>query len=60
MACGTGVCAAAAAAVRKGLCDKNTDITVKVLGGDLTVNVSDKGIILTGETVMVYEGEFEY
>ncbi|MCR4706789.1 MAG: carbamoyl-phosphate synthase large subunit [Clostridiales bacterium] len=59
-ACGTGACAAAAAAVRLGFCDAGTDITVKLRGGDLTVNVTPERVLLTGNAVMVYEGEFEY
>ena len=58
-ACGTGACAAVAAAVKCGFCNKNEDVTVKVLGGDLIVNYSDDGIILTGSTVKVFEGEIE-
>ena len=38
---------------------KNTDITVKVRGGDLIVNYSDDGITLTGDAVLVYKGEAE-
>ena len=60
LACGTGACAAAAAAVRLGLCDMNTEITVKLLGGDLLVRVEPGRIILTGNAVLVYEGTFEY
>ncbi|MBQ3816789.1 MAG: diaminopimelate epimerase, partial [Clostridia bacterium] len=60
LACGTGACAAVVAAVENGYCDKNTDITVKLSGGDLTVNYSDNGIMLTGNAVLVYKGEFEY
>ena len=60
LACGTGACAAAAAAVANGYCEKNTDITVKLLGGDLTVNYSDERIVLSGEAVTVFTGEFEY
>ena len=60
LACGTGACAAAVAAVEKGLCKKGEDITVKLSGGDLTVNYTDEMIRLTGSAVMVYEGEFEY
>ncbi len=60
LACGTGACAAVVAAVENGLCSKNTDITVKLLGGDLTVNYSDERIVLTGGATMVYEGVFEY
>ena len=60
LACGTGACAAAAAAVRLGLCDEGRDINVKLPGGDLTVNVKNDRITLTGNAVMVFEGEFEY
>lgn len=60
MACGTGACAAVVAAVEKGLCNKNEDITVKVRGGDLIVNYSDDGITLTGDANLVYKGEIEY
>ena len=60
MACGTGACAAAVAAVENGLCDKGEDITVKVKGGDLIVNYSERGITLTGDANTVYKGEIEY
>ena len=58
-ACGSGACAAVVAAVENGYLSKNTDITVKVRGGDLIVNYSDDGITLTGDTVLVYKGEAE-
>ncbi|MBQ8093200.1 MAG: carbamoyl-phosphate synthase large subunit [Clostridia bacterium] len=58
LSCGTGACAAVAAAVRNGYCDANTDITVKLLGGDMTVNCGEK-IYLSGATTLVFEGEFE-
>ena len=60
MACGTGACAAVVAAVEMGLCEKGRDITVKVLGGDLTVCYTDEGVTLSGNSVLVYEGTFEY
>ncbi len=60
LACGTGACAAAVAAVENGFCKKNTDITVKVRGGDLIVNYSDDGVFLTGTTKLVFEGSLEY
>jgi carbamoyl-phosphate synthase large subunit len=60
LACGTGACAAVIAACENGLCEKGTDVTVKLLGGDLTVNYTDKRILLTGSAVSVFEGEFEY
>ena len=60
LACGTGACAAVVAAVENGFCKKNTDITVKVRGGDLIVNYSDDGVFLTGTTKLVFEGSVEY
>jgi len=60
LACGTGACAAVVAAVENGLCPKGADITVKLLGGDLTVNYTDERILLTGSAVEVFQGEFEY
>ena len=48
-----------AAAVETGLCDRGKAITVKLLGGDLTVTCADT-ITLTGSAVMVFEGEFAY
>ena len=61
LACGTGACAAVAAAVRKGMCDSGEEITVKLAGGDLVVQCDPDGMLtLTGNAVMVYEGVFEY
>ncbi|MPN54955.1 Diaminopimelate epimerase [bioreactor metagenome] len=59
-ACGTGACAAVAAAVKNGLCDAGQDVTVKVRGGDLVVNYTDTEILLTGDAKLVYEGVFEF
>ena len=59
-ACGTGACAAVAAAVKNGKCKAGEDITVKVKGGDLTVNYTEERIILTGNAVKVYDGVTEY
>ena len=60
LACGTGACAAVIAAVENGYCDKGSDVTVKLIGGDLVVNYSDDGVTLSGNVVKVFEGEFEY
>lgn len=60
IACGTGACAAAAAAVKNGFCQKGTEITVKVKGGDLHVTYTDEGIILCGDARLIYNGEAEY
>ena len=60
MACGTGACAAVAAAVANGLCEKGRDITVRVKGGELIVHYTDEGVTLTGDAKLVYTGEIEY
>ena len=36
------------------------NITVKVLGGDLTVNYTPERVTLTGSAVLVFEGTFAY
>ncbi|MCI8689766.1 MAG: carbamoyl-phosphate synthase large subunit [Oscillibacter sp.] len=60
MACGTGACAAVAAAIANGLCPKDTDITVRVRGGDLIVHYTDESVTLTGDAKLIYVGEVEY
>ncbi len=60
LASGTGACAAVAAAIRNGFCEKNTDITVKSVGGDLIVRYTDDCITLTGDAKLVFKGEAEY
>ena len=59
-ACGTGAAAAVVAAVENGFCDRGEEITVKLKGGDLAVTYNDDGIYLTGNAVLIYEGEAEY
>jgi carbamoyl-phosphate synthase large subunit len=58
-ACGTGACAAAIAAVENGYCAKDTDITVKLLGGDLTVRYTDAGAFMTGNAIKCFDGTIE-
>jgi carbamoyl-phosphate synthase large subunit len=60
LACGTGACAAVAAAVVNGYCDSGVDIKVILPGGNLIVNYTPQRITLTGSTTMVFEGRFEY
>ena len=56
-ACGSGACAAVVAAVENGFCPKDTDITVKLIGGDLKIRYTDDAVYLTGDAVKVYEGK---
>lgn len=58
--CGSGACAAAIAAVENGFAEKRTDITIKVRGGDMTVNYTEEHVLLTGETKLIYEGTVLY
>jgi carbamoyl-phosphate synthase large subunit len=60
MACGTGACAAVAAAVKNGLCDEGQDISVRCKGGELIVHYTPEGVTLTGDTRLVYTGETEF
>lgn len=58
MACGTGACASASAAVSKGFCSADTPLTVHLDGGDLRISVSDDHVVtMTGPAETVYEGE---
>lgn len=59
LACGTGACAAAVAAVIAGKGDR--EVTVHLLGGDLHIrwNETDSHIYMTGPAVTVFEGEWQ-
>ena len=58
MACGTGACAVAAAAVRNGISKAGEKITVRLLGGDLKITVSeDWSVSMTGPAETAFEGE---
>lgn len=59
LACGTGACAAVVAAIFNGYCNKNTDVTVNLLGGKLTIRVTDETVYMTGNAVEVFSGEIE-
>lgn len=56
LACGTGACASAVAAILNGKCEMGKNITVKLKGGDLVVNYDGKTVYMTGDAVKVFEG----
>lgn len=57
LACGTGACAVARAAVDRGLRTAETDIAVKLPGGSLTIHIkSDGHLLMTGPAVRVFLG----
>ena len=55
LACGTGACASAAAAMRLGLVSRRC--TAHLLGGDLEIEWLSDGIWMTGPAVTVFDGE---
>ena len=59
LACGTGACAAAVAAVLNGYCDKDADIRVQLLGGDLTICYDGENVLMTGDCEKVFDGVVE-
>ena len=60
VACGTGACAVAVAAVENGLCDRDTDISVRLPGGELVVRYEQNGLVwLTGDATRDFEGVIE-
>ena len=58
LACGTGACAAAVAAMWHGLADK--EVTVHLPGGDLRIRQesADKPVYMTGPATEVFRGEY--
>lgn len=60
-ACGTGACAAAVAAVQNGYCKRDTEIKVKLVGGDLFITYkSDGTVFMRGGAEKVFDGIYEY
>ncbi|MCL2203742.1 MAG: diaminopimelate epimerase [Defluviitaleaceae bacterium] len=56
LACGTGACACAVAAILNGHCDRDTDITVAMPGGALTIRCTDETIYMTGGCEKIFDG----
>lgn len=59
-ACGTGACASAVASVLNGFFDINSDITVKLIGGDLIIKYTGDTVYMTGPAEKVYDGTINY
>lgn len=60
LACGTGSCATAVAAITCGLCDN--DVTIHLLGGDLQISWSgseNDSVFMSGPAVTVFTGEVD-
>lgn len=59
MACGTGACASAVAAVLCGSCKMGADIVVRLRGGDLVVNYTEDRVLMAGDAREIFEGSVE-
>lgn len=59
LACGTGACAAAVAAILNGYCDSCADIRVQLLGGELVIHYDGENVFMTGECQKVFDGAVE-
>ena len=58
MACGTGACASAVAAIRTGKCDK--ELEIELLGGRLKIAYDAEGdghVFMTGPATEVFAGD---
>lgn len=57
-ACGTGACAAAIAAMRRGLADRKVDVVLD--GGTLTIEwTADDHMLMTGPAALAYRGDVD-
>ena len=60
LACGTGACAAAAAAIAKGICFGSNPVKVNLDGGSLLIKIDKDGsCTMSGPAAFVYEGDTE-
>lgn len=56
MACGTGACASAVAAVLNGHCKMNEEITVILRGGELRIKYTGDTVLMTGGADIAFDG----
>jgi carbamoyl-phosphate synthase large subunit len=47
------------AAVEHGFCEKNKDISIKLRGGELVINVNDERAYLMGGCETVFKGVYD-
>jgi len=56
LACGTGACASAVAAILNGFCQYGDDIQVNLPGGKLVIHVTEETVYMTGGCEKVFDG----
>lgn len=61
LACGTGACAVAVASTLNGLVDENQPVTIKLLGGELSIlwDRQENLVYMTGPATEVFRGEID-
>ena len=61
LACGTGACAVTVASVLNNKVDGSQPVTVKLLGGDLSIswNQEENLVYMTGPATTVFDGEID-
>ena len=59
LACGTGACATAVAAVLNGFCDMDKEISVLLLGGELRITYTAETVYMEGPATLVFTGEVD-
>ena len=57
LACGTGACATAVAAILTGRCDDTGPVTVNLPGGALAIRVLENTVMMSGPATHVFDGE---
>ncbi len=58
-ACGTGTCASVVAACLNGYAEKDTDVRVKLRGGELVIRYTDETVFMTGPATEAFRGTVE-
>ena len=59
-ACGTGACASVVSSVLNGFCDKGTEVTVHLRGGDLQITYNeDETVIMKGPATLICDGDVD-
>ena len=58
LACGSGACAVAVAAIKKNLV-QSKKITIRFKGGDLEIEWNNNSIVMTGGYTKIFDGEID-
>ncbi len=59
LACGTGSCAVGVAAILNKKVDPSKPILIHLIGGDLTIEVKDEGVFMTGPAAIAFTGNVD-